>query len=107
MGSTSRRSFLRAAGLGAAWTVTALAGADKPRIQGFDEGKPATTTAKTWTPTSSRKIRSGRLHPERRNREIRSSARRWSPGWFGGESSRKIVLTGTPSRLWKSTPPGA
>lgn len=49
----------------------------------------------------------GRSQPERRKREIRSSARRWSPGWFGGESSRKIVLTGAPSRLWKSTPPGA
>ncbi len=60
MGSTTpRRSFLKAAGLGAAWTVTALAGAEKPRIQGFEEQKPAATTAKKWTPTSSRKIRMG------------------------------------------------
>ncbi len=59
MGSTTPRPLVLESGRPqAAWTVTAAAG-EKPRIQGFEEKFPAATTAKKWTPTSSRKIRMG------------------------------------------------
>ena len=66
-----------------------------------------------WSASSSSSITFSRVLAWRRKltkrssfrcREIFSSARRWSPGWFGGEISRKKMSTGSPSRAAKSTP---
>jgi predicted dehydrogenase len=56
---TSRRSFLRDAGMGAAvlGLSTTTQAADAPAIQGFEETD--TATAKKWKPVSDRKIRMG------------------------------------------------
>jgi len=58
---TSRRSFLRSAGLGAAalGLASAVQAADKPKIQGFEEEKAGEKPAKAWKPVSDRKIRMG------------------------------------------------
>ena len=57
---TSRRSFLRTAGLGAAALgVGSAAGAEKPKIQGFEEEKTDPKKAQAWKPVSDRKIRMG------------------------------------------------
>ena len=60
--STSRRSFLQAAGLGtAAFGLTASAGAQqktKP-IQGFEEAPVDPNAKKNWKPVSDRKVRVG------------------------------------------------
>ncbi|NQT39114.1 MAG: Gfo/Idh/MocA family oxidoreductase [Planctomycetes bacterium] len=57
---TSRRSFLKIAGLGAAGLAVASAGkADEPKIQGFEEEKADQKTAAAWKQASDRKIRMG------------------------------------------------
>jgi len=57
---TSRRSFLKIAGLGAASLgVPSTAKTDEPKIQGFKEEKADEKTAKQWKPVSDRKIRMG------------------------------------------------
>ena len=57
---TSRRSFLKIAGLGAASLgVASMAKTDEPKIQGFKEEKADEKTAKQWKPVSDRKIRMG------------------------------------------------
>ena len=59
---TSRRSFLRNAGL-AAGTVLGLGGAvkglEQPQIQGFEENQVGDQRARKWEPVSDRKIRMG------------------------------------------------
>ncbi len=58
--STSRRSFLRLLGLGAAAAGAASAAkAGGPKIQGFEEEKTDEAAAKPWKPVSDRKIRMG------------------------------------------------
>ncbi len=57
---TSRRSFLKTAGLGAAalgWAASANAG--EPQIQGFEKEKSAPQPGAAWKPVSDRKIRMG------------------------------------------------
>jgi len=57
---TSRRSFLKTAGLGAAalgWAASANAG--EPQIQGFEKEKSAPQPGAAWKPVSDRKIRVG------------------------------------------------
>ena len=57
---TSRRTFLKTAGLGAAalgWAASAQAG--EPKIQGFEQEKPGPVPAEAWKPVSDRKIRMG------------------------------------------------
>jgi hypothetical protein len=57
---TSRRSFLKIAGLGAAGLGVSSAGkADEPKIQGFKEEKADEKAAASWKPVSDRKIRMG------------------------------------------------
>jgi len=58
--STSRRSFLQAAGLGAAalGLTGSAAGAEKP-IQGFEEKPTDPNASQGWKPVSDRKIRVG------------------------------------------------
>jgi len=58
--STSRRSFLKSAGSGAAilGLGAAVEAADQPKIQGFEE-EVNERTAKEWEPVSDRKIRMG------------------------------------------------
>lgn len=58
--STSRRSFLQAAGLGAAALGLggSAAGAEKP-IQGFEEEPTDPNASKGWKPVSDRKVRVG------------------------------------------------
>ena len=59
---TSRRSFLRNAGLGAG-TLLGLGGAvkglEQPKIQGFDENEVRDERTRKWEPVSDRKIRMG------------------------------------------------
>ncbi len=56
---TSRRSFLKTAGLGAAALgMTSAAQSGEPPIQGFEEG-PDAKLAGAWQPVSDRKIRMG------------------------------------------------
>ena len=59
---TSRRSFLRNAGLGAG-TLLGLGGAvkglEQPQIQGFDENEVRDERTRKWEPVSDRKIRMG------------------------------------------------
>ncbi len=61
--STSRRSFLRAAGVGAAALgMTAGARAQQPKqqpIQGFEEAATDPNASRDWKPVSDRKIRVG------------------------------------------------
>ncbi len=52
----TRRSFLKAAALGAAATASA---ADTPKIQGFEEEKPDGDPSAGWKPVSDRKVRMG------------------------------------------------
>nr|MCU0980484.1 Gfo/Idh/MocA family oxidoreductase [Pirellulaceae bacterium] len=57
---TSRRSFLKTAGLGAAalgWAASAQAG--EAKIQGFEQEQPGPVPAGAWQPVSDRKIRMG------------------------------------------------
>lgn len=57
---TSRRSFLKTAGLGAAalgWAASAQAG--EAKIPGFEQEKPGPVPAESWKPVSDRKIRMG------------------------------------------------
>ncbi len=57
---TSRRSFLKTAGLGAAalgWAASSRAA--EPKIQGFEQEKPSPAPAAAWQPVSDRKIRMG------------------------------------------------
>ena len=57
---TTRRSFLRSAGLGtAAMGIGSVANAAPPNIQGFEEEKAASQPANEWEPVSDRKIRMG------------------------------------------------
>jgi len=57
---TSRRSFLKSAGLGAAGLgVLSVANAQPPKIQGFEEGKTDPKKSGGWQPTSDRKVRMG------------------------------------------------
>jgi len=57
---TSRRSFLKTAGLGAAALgVTSAARAGEPKIQGFEGEKADAKAAKSWKPVSDRKVRMG------------------------------------------------
>ncbi len=58
--STSRRSFLKDAAVGAATLGVAAAASadDTPKIQGFDD-QPEQQASDVWTPTSDRKIRVG------------------------------------------------
>jgi len=58
---TSRRSFLKSAAFGAAVLggVSAARGAEKPKIQGFEEEKVDPEASKKWKPVSDRKIRMG------------------------------------------------
>jgi predicted dehydrogenase len=58
---TSRRSFLKSAAFGAAalGTVAAAQSAEPPKIQGFEQEKPAPQAAAKWEPVSDRKIRMG------------------------------------------------
>jgi hypothetical protein len=57
---TSRRSFLKTAGLGAAALgVASAAEAGEPKIQGFEEEKADEKAARSWKPVSDRKIRMG------------------------------------------------
>lgn len=57
---TSRRSFLKNAGLGAAALgVASAARAGQPKIQGFEEEKADPKAAEKWKPVSDRKIRMG------------------------------------------------
>ena len=56
----SRRSFLQAAGFGAAALgLHSASKAQEQPIQGFEEGKAAAKTAAPWKPVSDRKIRMG------------------------------------------------
>ena len=59
---TSRRSFLRNAGLGAG-TLLGLGGAvkglEQPKIQGFEENEVRDERTRKWEPVSDRKIRMG------------------------------------------------
>ncbi len=59
--STSRRSFLRTASLGAAsfGVASAARGEKPPTIQGFEQEKTDPKTAAGWKPVSQRKIRVG------------------------------------------------
>jgi GFO/IDH/MocA oxidoreductase family protein len=58
--STSRRTFLKGAGLGAAALgVGQLAQAAEKKIQGFEEEKGGPKSAGEWEPVSDRKIRMG------------------------------------------------
>ena len=57
---TSRRSFLKTAGLGAAalgWAASSRAA--EPKIQGFEQEKPSPAPAAAWQPVSDRQIRMG------------------------------------------------
>lgn len=57
---TSRRSFLKTAGLGAAALgVTSAARAGEPKIRGFEGEKADAKAAKSWKPVSDRKVRMG------------------------------------------------
>ncbi|GMQ80514.1 MAG: Gfo/Idh/MocA family oxidoreductase [Planctomycetia bacterium] len=57
---TSRRSFLKSAGLGAAALgLTSTARAEEPKIQGFEQEKGGVKTARPWQPISDRKVRFG------------------------------------------------
>ncbi len=56
---TSRRSFLKTAGLGAALGWAASANAGEPQIQGFEKEKSAPQPGAAWKPVSERKIRMG------------------------------------------------
>ncbi len=56
---TSRRSFLKTAGLGAALGWAASAHAGEPQIQGFEKEKSAPQPGAAWKPVSERKIRMG------------------------------------------------
>ncbi len=58
---SSRRSFLKSAALGAAGLGAAAAAkaADKPKIQGFEDGQADPNASKKWKPVSDRKIRMG------------------------------------------------
>ena len=57
---TSRRSFLKSAGLGAAALgLTSTARAEEPKIQGFEQEKAGAKTDRPWQPISDRKIRFG------------------------------------------------
>jgi hypothetical protein len=58
--STSRRSFLKSAGVGAVLGLGAAAQtAEQPKIQGFEDQGTNENTAKEWKPVSDRKIRMG------------------------------------------------
>ena len=62
MNSTTRRSFMKTAGLGAAalgMTKLAFAEEKKEVIQGFDDKGTKSNTQKKWEPVSDRKIRVG------------------------------------------------
>jgi len=57
---TSRRSFLKISGLGAASLgVASLAQGDQPKIQGFEEANADERAAGAWEPISDQKIRMG------------------------------------------------
>ncbi|MBN2474039.1 MAG: Gfo/Idh/MocA family oxidoreductase [Pirellulales bacterium] len=57
---TSRRCFLKIAGLSAASLGAAsVTGAGEPKIQGFEQQQPDQKTAGAWEPVSDRKIRMG------------------------------------------------
>jgi len=57
---TSRRSFLKTAGLGAAALgVTSAARAAEPKSQGFEGEKADAKAAEAWKPVSDRKVRMG------------------------------------------------
>ncbi|MFV1968676.1 MAG: Gfo/Idh/MocA family oxidoreductase, partial [Pirellulaceae bacterium] len=57
---TSRRSFLKSAGLGAAALgIASNTTANQQKIQGFEEEKAGSKTSKEWKPISDRKIRMG------------------------------------------------
>lgn len=57
---TSRRSFLKSAGLGAAGLgALSAANAQPPKIQGFEEEKTAPKKTGGWQPTTDRKVRMG------------------------------------------------
>ena len=56
----SRRTFLKTAGLGAAAVgLASAAGAEKKKIQGFDQTDAGKLQNKAWRPVSGRKIRVG------------------------------------------------
>ncbi|MBN2296386.1 MAG: Gfo/Idh/MocA family oxidoreductase [Pirellulales bacterium] len=60
MADTSRRSFIKAAGLGvASFGIGGIANAAEKKIQGFDDKGKKTKTAEKWEPVSDRKIRVG------------------------------------------------
>lgn len=60
MSDTSRRSFIKAAGLGAAALgLAGTAAAAEKKIQGFDDKGKKIKTADKWQPVSDRKIRVG------------------------------------------------
>lgn len=57
--STSRRSFLKAAGLGVTLGMASSARAAQPPIQGFEEEKADETGVRPWRSVSDRKVRVG------------------------------------------------
>jgi len=57
--STTRRSFLQAAGFGAAALGSAIARAEEKPIQGFEKAPENPDASKGWQPVSDRKVRVG------------------------------------------------